>query len=166
MSFPRAFTPVLALVLFFGASWAPAQDRAYNALPVLTQTTFGNNLGATTVGSDPVPGLCANISSDVWYSYVAPCNGMVLVDTCGSATNFDTALQVYDGSCGPNSLIFITCNHDFCGTKAALAFTATQGITYYISVGGHNGATGLFELHVACVTGIPLINDDLGGLSR
>src|SRR6187399_1471557 len=109
MSFPRAFTPVLALVLFFGASWAPAQDRAYNALPLTAGTTFGNNLGATTVGSDPLPSGCPGAAT-VWYSYVAPCNGGVLVDTCGTGTTFNTTLHVYDGTCGPNSLVFINCN--------------------------------------------------------
>jgi hypothetical protein len=141
----------LALVLVLGSSFAPAQGHCLGPTPITTGTTIGSNVN----GSISFGGTC-NGSLEVWYSYVAQCNGIVTVDTCGAATNFDTTLTAYEASCGCHNRIMLGCNDDTCGLRSQLSFAVVSGVTYLISVGGYNGATGTFALAVSpCVTGIP-----------
>ena len=75
---------------------------------------------------------------DVWYSYTAIGDCPVTVDLTGSA--YDTGLAVYSGDCA--ALTEVGCNDDFSGLQSAVTFAATAGTTYYIQIGGFNGATG------------------------
>ena len=86
-----------------------------------------------------------------WFIYTPTCSGLVGVDTCSPATNFDTVIEVFSGWCG--GLSSAGCNDDACGLQSALTFFALAGSTYYIRVGGSNGAQGDFELNVACGIG-------------
>ena len=60
------------------------------------------------------------------------------VDLTGSA--YDTGLAVYSGDCA--ALTEVGCNDGLQGLQSAVTFAATAGTTYYIQVGGFNGATG------------------------
>jgi hypothetical protein len=157
----RALGKDFALILVFAAAAVPAQDRCFNALPLVNGFTSGNNVAATLTGSDPVM-PCGNASKDVWYSYSAPCTGIVTVNTCSPATTFDTVLAAWEGSCGCNALVLLACNDDFCGTRSQIVFTAAAGTVYYVSVAGFNGASGSFTLSVACAPGVPT-NDECAG---
>ena len=75
---------------------------------------------------------------DAWYSYTAIGDCPVTVDLTGSA--YDTGLAVYSGDCA--ALTEVGCNDDFSGLQSAVTFAATAGTTYYIQIGGFNGATG------------------------
>lgn len=158
----RLLAKDLALVLLLVTAVASAQDRCFNALPLLNGLTAGNNIGATT-GSDPVM-ICGSAFKDVWYAYVAPCSGVVTVNTCNPSTNFDTVLAAWEGSCGCNALLLLDCNDDFCGTRSQITFTAAAGATYYVTVAGFNGASGSFTLSVTCVPGVPTNDQCLGSI--
>lgn len=104
---------------------------------------FNNRFATDTT---PLLSLCGADNHDVWYKWVAPCNGMVQVDTCGSC--FATALDVYDAGPGGDcsSLGWLDCNavagDGRCvgGVQSFVQFQATSGNTYYFQVGGATSA--------------------------
>lgn len=111
-------------------------------------------LGATT--SSPWP--CAVGGSDLWYSYVATCCGNLTVETCGGS--YDTALEILDGSCG--SLVSLACNDDACGLQSRVTVPVVIGTTYYIRLGGYNGARGTTPMTLTCTPAAPA-NDECAG---
>ena len=76
----------------------------------------------------------------VWWSWTAPANGSVALDTVGSS--FDTLLAVYTGSSVSN-LTSVAADNDS-GTNGAslLTFSAVAGTEYNIAVDGFAGASG------------------------
>ena len=81
----------------------------------------------------------AGETSDVWFRYLAPSDTTVNIDLFGSS--FDTGLAVWTGECG--ALTQVGCDDDGGdGPTSRLSFTPAAGTTYYIQVGGWNGATG------------------------
>src|SRR5262245_36211226 len=150
---------VLALFLVVGCSLT-AQDRCFQAISIGNGNTAGSNFGAGSGGSDSV-GSCGATGSDVWYSYVAPCNGNVTASFCvgGGSATYDTTLTAWDGSCGCGNLAEIACNDDYCGLQSQITFTAAAGQLYFIEVGGFLGSQGTFVLNMSCPAGRPT-NDD------
>jgi hypothetical protein len=149
---PRA---AAAAILFLScaavAAQAPTNDHCAGAIPVSLGTIGGSSVGATW-GPDPTP-PCAPGFDDVWYSFTAPCNGVMAAGTCAAGTNFDTVLTVWDGSGGCGALVPILCVDDFCGPPYSplasyVTWQAVAGTTYYLSVAGFLGATGSFDLTV------------------
>ena len=79
---------------------------------------------------------------DVWYRLVACGTGTMNVSLC-DLVNFDSDLAVYAGSC--DGLTQVACNGDGSGCggyTSLLSVNVDQGQTYYIRVGGYQGATG------------------------
>jgi hypothetical protein len=155
----RSISICATLALALTAS-AVAQNRAFTAIPIGNGNTAGSNVGANTIGSDPIA-PCGFIGADVWYVYTATCNGTVTATTCapGNAT-YDTVIAAYEGSCGSHNLTYLTCNDDACiGLQSTITFSAAQGVQYYIAVGGYFGATGNFTLNVSCAAAAPLNNE-------
>jgi PKD repeat protein len=120
-------------------------DDCSGAMPV----TFGQNgpfqNSAATTSAPAWP--CASGGNDLWFSFTPTCTMNVTVDTCGSG--FDTCLEIFDGSC--SLLNSLGCNDDdiACGLQSSLDLSpAVGGTTYYIRVGGYNGATGTFVLNL------------------
>ncbi|MBL8755325.1 MAG: hypothetical protein JNK15_18645 [Planctomycetes bacterium] len=101
-----------------------------------------SNVGSTT--SAPSWG-CGAGANDVWFDFSASGVGTVTIDTCGAS--FDTVLQVFTGNCGA-SLVSIGCNDDACGTASSLTLSVTPWVIYRVRVGGFQGATGTFPLHL------------------
>lgn len=111
---------------------------------VVTGTTVGAPLSDTpledcgSVGATDTPG--------VWFTFTGT----------GESTEFsllnstyDTALQVYSGSC--DQLTCIEGNDDFGNSEQSkLEFVTTVGTEYLIYVYGENGASGDFELSIDC----------------
>jgi hypothetical protein len=153
MSRPSITVGVFSLFLaLFVASPAFCQvpnDHCAGAIPVGPGHTLDSNAGAT-LGPDPV-GSCVGAGADVWYVFVAPCNGPWAASTCAAGTAIDTVLTIWDGSAGCGSLVPILCNDDFCGlpfspTNSYVTFQSVAGATYYLSVAGFGGAMGGIEL--------------------
>ncbi len=150
----------------FTVTTPPANDlcTATN-LPVLT--CGGSVTGTTTFSTstgDPTA-TCSTITIDpasggVFYRF-AGTGASVTVSTCGAATNYDTKLFVYSGTCG--SLTCVGGNDDLrCGSGptrqnnvSAVTFTSVAGTDYLIFVSGFNGATGNFVLSATCANAPP-----------
>ena len=131
----------------------PANDNCADATVVAAGVHPFTTGGATTDGPDDTS-LCnlngqTQIDSDVWFSYVATCDGAIDVNVCGAS--FDTKLAVYAGGCptAPNDNI-IGCSDDSCGEQSSLFVPVSAGETYLIRIGGFDGATGSGDLSITC----------------
>ena len=131
-----------------------------------TATAF-DTTGATLSAT---PWLCANSTApDLWYSYTPTNSGVSLtISTCGSS--YDTALEVFDGSCA--ALNPISCNDDACGLQSTLVVSSvTAGQTYFVRVGGFGTGSGFGTLIATegappvtgCVVNPGFETGDLGG---
>ena len=109
-------------------------------------TTTGNNTGADKEPGEPNHARPGGAS--VWWSWTAPANGSVTIDTVGS--NYDTMLGVYTGT-AVNALTTIGVNDDApgLGLLSRVQFTASAGVTYQIAVDGYQAATGDITLNIA-----------------
>ena len=140
----------------------PANDACFNATPI----GVGSYFGATTAATNDGSASCGSSTSspDVWYSFLAPCGGTLVVDTCGS--NYDTVISVHT-ACPGTAANEIGCNDDdaFCGgnppRQSYLAVPVNGGQTYYIRVTGYLGLTGNYALGVNFAANVPA-NDDCG----
>jgi hypothetical protein len=128
-----------ALVAIMTAGVAAAQNdecATAVALPPNTPTAFDTTIATLS----PEPWTCAGSTApDLWYTYT-PTAGTVsaTVETCGSG--YDTALTVYDGTCG--TLNQIACNDDFCALQSTIVFAVAPGTSYIVRVGGFGTASG------------------------
>jgi hypothetical protein len=138
----------------------PGNDACSDAIALSCgDVVSGSTTGAT---ADEVP-ACAPQSTgpSVWYT-VTGTGGEITVSTCSPATDYNTQLAVYAGTC--NDLACIGGNNvDFtCAASArnsTFTFMSLAGATYYIYVTGQGGANGTYELSVDC-NAIPIENDD------
>jgi len=115
----------------------PANDLFANRAAVAggSWQQAGSNLYATKETAEPNHANNAGGQS-VWWTWTAPANGPVVLQTSGSV--FDTLLAVYTGSTA-NSLTMVASNDDSAsGTTSWLSFTASAGATYQIAVDGKN----------------------------
>ena len=125
-------------------SCTQSNDRCHTPIQLVEGTNGPfSNVGAVDDLVWPCGGSAA---SDVFFTYDATCDGPITVETCGTA-NFDTKLWALGGNC--SGYIPLDCNDDSCGTESRVSFQATQGVTYWIIVGGYDGAQGQFGLEVS-----------------
>ncbi|MBK9387537.1 MAG: PKD domain-containing protein [Planctomycetes bacterium] len=89
---------------------------------------------------------CAAGGADLWFSFRAPCRGSYQIDTCTS-TNYDSALEVFTGTCG--NLRAIGCNDDSCGLYSVVAFSAMAGQSFLFRVGGWSNSQGSFRVRIS-----------------
>ncbi len=125
-------------------------DCCAGAIDVFSGTIAFNSNGATDDGANH-PSCGGMIGKDIWYRYVATCDEYLHVSTCGSS--FDTMIAVYDGtSCPFGQSQLIACADDTagCGTSSELSVPVAFGRTYFIRVGGKNGASGAGLLSIDC----------------
>jgi hypothetical protein len=82
-------------------------------------------------------------SQDIWFAWTADFSGSAHFTTC-DASSFDTSMVLYSGSCNNQ----VVCNGDASGEDgcqwyySAIDMNVKEGETYYIRIGGWNGATG------------------------
>ena len=132
----------------------PANDSFSNRI-VLTGSSItanGSNQGATKEQSEP--NHAANSGGrSVWWSWTAPTNGVVTIDTVGSS--FDTLLAVYAGAAlSTSDAIFrlVAAENDtgdLSGGASRVNFFATAGVEYQIAVDGVAGANGTVALRLS-----------------
>ncbi|MEY4831183.1 MAG: hypothetical protein RLZZ562_2979, partial [Planctomycetota bacterium] len=141
---------------------AHAQDECVQAVPLTVGTpvtfTFTSTF-PTASASIPVNTQCADgtllwteTTPDLWYSFVAPSNGLLTLDTCEADpfNSADTSLVLYTGDCG--SLVQVACNGDFFGfnpagtcshtTARINSYLVIAGTTYWVRVGSIDGSLG------------------------
>jgi subtilase family serine protease len=129
---------------------AAANDNFANGTVIsgTAVTATGTNVNATKEPSEPYH--AGNVGGhSVWWTWTAPADGVVMLDTSGS--NFDTLLAVYTGT-SVSALTLVAANDDdptAFTTTSRLAFRAVAGTTYHFAVDGYAGATGTIALHLA-----------------
>ena len=145
-----------------------AADAAQSGLARKLGGNFGVTLGyngtqifnTTNSIYDPnAPAICgATGGAPYWFSYQAPTNGTMTVDTSGSS--FDTLLGVftYDGVLTSlSNLVSVTCDtaSGQKGDVSTVQFAAEAGRNYFIVVDGVNGARGIAHLNYSLQPGFP-----------
>jgi len=111
--------------------------------------------GATTGVEGQGESLCGaasgtGVENDVWFSWVAPSDGLVRLFTCG-LTTVDTKVAVYPGGGCPIDGTALACDDDTCGSQSTVEWAAITGTEYSIQIGNAPGAapgSGTFELYV------------------
>ncbi len=136
------------------AQAAPANDAFANRITItgMTNTVTGSNVGATREAGEPI--IFGNGGgASVWWTWTAPTNGLVTIDTIGSS--FDTILGIYTGS-SVASLTLVASDDDSGGSRTSLtSFPGVVGTVYQIAVDGFNGDSGNIVLHVSQAPPIP-----------
>ena len=115
----------------------PANDDCAGAIAVSAGTTPFTTVEASDSGFG-VPISCSSTSgpdvySDVWFTFVAPANGFLDIDTCDSS--FNSRIAIYNQACPNGSSSVIACGDDECGDDASISTLAFAGQTVVIRVG-------------------------------
>lgn len=133
------------------ASIARAQGDDCSGALLVVQGLSGpyTNVGSTT----SAPAWPCGGGNDVWFSYVPLSTGTLTADTCTGA-NYDSTIEIFDGTGGCGGLVSLGCNDDFCALQSSLTVPVTGSVTYYIRVGGFGGSTGTFSLNINGPTGL------------
>ncbi len=137
--------------------------------PFALQVFDGPKPFATTVDTSdsvpPLPVACAkengtlNFGADIWFTYVATCNGMLTIDQCD--INYDGRMALYRGfNCPPDDADLVGCNDDACGEStgaiigtALLPVMVACGDLLTLRVGGWGGAFGMGTFVMTCEGG-------------
>lgn len=117
----------------------------------------GFNNRASGEGGEPNHGDVSSPLASVWWSWKAPADGLLFLNTFGS--NFNTILAVYTGS-AVNALTLVDSNDDSgSGTQSAVAVNVTEGVTYRIAVDGFDIGEGQISLEYNYVDSDTVPND-------
>ncbi len=166
----RGAMPVL-LSVFTGVLFAPSLASASDTFPGTTISGSGSvtasNAGATSETGEPTPNGNAAFQplNTIWYSWTAPSNGTLVVQTCGSTvTSFDTVLGLFTGA-AVNALTQLAANDDTNNCSVApqtnygssITQTVTSGTVYRVQVDGYGNATGTYNLQYSFTADQPII---------
>lgn len=95
----------------------------------------------------------AQIENDVWYLYVASCDGNATVSTVGG-TSLDTKIAAYTFSCPPSTDLLLACSDNFGSSyQSSMTFEVEQNGIYLIRIGespGPGSGNGTFNLNEVC----------------
>lgn len=132
---------------------APRNDSCATPLPIGNGTTaFNGQCGSVDHSGAPVS--CGRPNQPtLWFSYVAPCTGIITVDLCGS--NYDTVASVHQGAC--DDLTELACN-DNAGAELCpdnrfnsyVVFPGVAGMEYLIRVSSFDDETSDGLLTISC----------------
>lgn len=128
-------------------------DDCESAIEIMPNTSYAFNTAVMNpsfvVGNDAqCPGTFLNWFSsqrDVWYTWTPDSDASVLFTTCDTSS-YDTSIIIYEGGCTTGDQI--ACNGDSASDAgcqqyhASVLVDVTAGNTYYMRIGGYNGATG------------------------
>jgi hypothetical protein len=123
--------------LSISASLPPPTNSLFSgAIPLLPNRAAVVNTTSGISTNQLRPDCGTNVTKGVWFTFVAPTDTEVTLDTCGS--DFSTVLEVYTGNFP--SLKSVACNAGnglACATnRASASFFGQKGIRYAIFVGG------------------------------
>ncbi|MBL9148906.1 MAG: hypothetical protein JNM94_09460 [Phycisphaerae bacterium] len=149
----------------------PANDECINAI-FTTATSIPFDTSSATDSASTLPASCnegngVTMKKDVWWYYVAPCDGTLEISTCNSAS-FDTRLAVYSTGTGcpfTNGAAVIACsdNDTGCGLTSTLTVPCTTSTVFLIRLGGNGTANagGAGTLNLICTPNTPPCPGDL-----
>ena len=153
----------------------PDNDNCGNAIELINGASVTGNLHRATPDGSANCGSSLN-NRDVWYTFVARCNGTLQVDTCGSRdidgpdTGIDTVLSVHSG-CPGTTANQLACNDDLgaatgCNViDSAVAVPMVAGQRVFIRVTHFGDAairfqSGSFRLSLNFVSSAAPANDN------
>lgn len=94
-----------------------------------------------------------------WFSYQAPTNGIMTINTSNSSFATLLAVFTYAGVLTSyTNLVSVACDNNSGGTgtnTSQVSFVTTNGGNYFIVVGGVNGARGIAHLNYSLSAGLP-----------
>lgn len=95
-----------------------------------------------------------------WFSYQAPTNGTMTIDTAGSSFPTLLAAFTYTGMLySYTNLVPVACDNNSGGTgtntASTVQFVTTNSGNYFIVVGGAGGARGIAHLNYSLSAGLP-----------
>jgi hypothetical protein len=136
----------------------PAADLFANAtlLEGSFVTATASNVGTTAEPGEPAGAGTHGVVNSVWWSWTAPVDGPVEVNTFGSELN--TVLGVYTGD-AVDQLTLVAANDDALDTQSQLVFEAVAGETYRIAVDGSEDSVGDIMVRL----GVRPANDEFAG---
>ena len=133
-----------------------------SAIPGVTIGYNGTQIYNTTNAVvDPAAPLICGVppGAAYWFSYTAPTNGLMSVDTSGSVIPTLLAAFTYTGPLvGYTNLISLACDNNAStgtNTDSNIQFAVTNGGNYFIVVGGVNGARGVVHLNYSLAADPP-----------
>ncbi|MBK6882904.1 MAG: hypothetical protein IPH05_08160 [Flavobacteriales bacterium] len=148
---------VLTMAVLQATAQEPANDDCANALPVACGTSVSGSTMSANL--DDAPTCVTTVSAPgIWYT-VLGVSGSITVSTCAQ-NDFDTKINVYQGSCDGLQCIGGNDDGGGCGLGSQLTFPTWAGGEYLVLVQGYNGATGTFTLSVDCQQ---IMNDECTG---
>ena len=86
---------------------------------------------------------CFDDGADIFFRYLANVTGLLEIDTCSNATDFDTTLVALTLA-GQ----VVECGDDFCNTKSKITVAIEAGQELILRVAGFRRATGMGILNV------------------
>jgi hypothetical protein len=128
---------------------------------------FFTTVGATNSGDESDCAI-TDFGPDVWFRYVATCDGAVTFSTCNQV-NYDSVLALYDGcnyvvppllACNTQLLMICDGSDVFCGSGEILSVVAQSGDCFFLRVGGIGDESGTGTITVNCAVPCP---EDLNG---
>ena len=126
----------------------PINDNCDGALEVnCDDLVFGSTANASPDESLPFCGTSLNSAPGVWYTFAGTGDDVEFA-LCDLATNYDTKLAVFEGSC--DALSCIDGNDDECETQSVVSINSVPGTDYFIYVSGFGSNIGTFGLSVTC----------------
>lgn len=133
------------VALHVRAGWGADTFANATLLSGASGVVNASNVGATGEVGEPDHAGASGALNSVWWKWIAPASGPVVVHT--NASTFDTTLAVYNGV-SVDALLQVAANNDHpaLGTRSRVAFNANVGTTYVIAVDGAAGATGSIRL--------------------
>jgi len=124
----------------------PSNDHCTNAINLPSGVTLNYSTFCTSQFAPAQTCGGNNIHNDVWYKFQPTAAGSIQVNNC-ALTNYDSRISIYTGSCEnliPAASTF--CNDNDCGISSRITLSVCKGQTYFISVGGTNGAFGFGKI--------------------
>jgi len=127
----------------------PANDLCANAIALACgQTVTGSTLGATSTG-DPTATCGTSVDGGGVFYTITGTGTNITLTTCNAATDYDTKLFVYSGTCGTYTCVGGD-DDSGCGTTSTVTFASITGTVYRIFVSGYGGDEGTFALTATC----------------
>jgi hypothetical protein len=127
----------------------PANDNFVNATLLTTTTNVSVSVTNVVAGKEAGEPKHAgnNGGHSVWWKWVAPANGVVVLNTTNSS--FNTLLAVYTGTVVSN-LTQVAANDDGLGNGLSqVKFNVTAGQEYEIALDGKNNVSGVGQLNLS-----------------
>jgi hypothetical protein len=136
----------------------PVNDNCLGAQLISVGTTAFSTDASSTDGPDEAGCGLGQIHNDIWYRFLAPCDGTATISVCGAS--FDTRMAGYfNCPAGPGETL--ACNDDACGSASEVSFPVVTGSLYRVRIGSTApGVTGSGSVVFTCTAG-PVCPSDI-----